>query len=59
MDGPRDILLSEVSQKEKDRYYMHDITCMWNLKYDTNGPIYETETLIDIEKRLVVAKGEE
>ena len=31
---------------------------MWNLKYDTNGPIYETETLIDIEKRLVVAKGE-
>ena len=32
---------------------------MWNLKYDTNEPIYETETtLMDIENRLVVAKGE-
>ena len=29
---------------------------MWNLKYDTNELIYETET--DIENRLVVAKGE-
>ena len=32
---------------------------MWNLKYDTNQHIYKTETLTDIEKRLVVAKGEE
>ena len=31
---------------------------MWNLKYDTNEPIYETETVTDIENRLVVAKGE-
>ena len=22
----------------------YDITYMWNLKYDTNEPIYETET---------------
>ena len=29
---------------------------MWNLKYDINDLIYETET--DIENRLVVAKGE-
>ena len=29
---------------------------MWNLKCDTNEPIYETETYI--ENRLVVAKGE-
>ena len=36
------IILSEVSQKEKDKY--HDITYMWNLKYDTNEHIYETET---------------
>ena len=35
------IILSEVSQKEKDKYH---ITYMWNLKYDTNEPIYETET---------------
>ena len=32
--------LSEVSQTEKDKY----ITYMWNLKYDTNGLIYKTET---------------
>ena len=33
------IILSEVSQTEK-----YDITYMWNLKYDTNEFIYETET---------------
>ena len=32
---------------------------MWNLKYDTNEPIYETETESQTENRLVVAKGEE
>ena len=31
---------------------------MWNLIYDTNELIYETETDSDIENRLVVAKGE-
>ena len=31
---------------------------MWNLKYDANEPIYETETLTDVENKLVVAKGE-
>ena len=36
------IILSEVSQKEKDKY--HDITHMWNLKYDINELIYKTET---------------
>lgn len=34
------MVVSEVSQAEKDEYQM-DITCVWNLKYDT---IYETET---------------
>ena len=33
---------SEVSQTEKDKY--HDITYRWNLKYDTNKSVYETET---------------
>ena len=32
---------------------------MWNLKYDTNEPIYEIERLTDTENRFVVAKGEE
>ena len=31
---------------------------MWNLKYDTNELIYETNRLTDIENRIVVAKGE-
>ena len=34
------IILSEVSQKEKDKY---DILYMWNLKYDTSELIYETD----------------
>ena len=36
------IILSEVSQKEKDKYHM--ISLMWNLKYDTNELIYETDS---------------
>ena len=36
------IILSEVSQKEKDKYHM--ISHMWNLNYDTNEHIYKTET---------------
>ena len=34
------LLLSEVSQKEKDKYR---IACMWTLNYDTNQCNYETE----------------
>ena len=30
---------------------------MWNLKYDTNELIYETERLTDIENKLMVTKG--
>ena len=35
------ITLSEVSQKRRQIPY--DITYMWNLKYNTNEPIYETK----------------
>ena len=35
------IILSQVSQKEKDKYHL---TYIWNLKYDTNELIYKTET---------------
>ena len=31
---------------------------MWNLKYDINELIYETETDSDLENRLVGDKGE-
>ena len=34
------IILSE----ERGRQIPYDITYVWNLKYDTNEPIYETET---------------
>jgi len=27
MDGPRDIMLSEISQTEKDRYYIISLIC--------------------------------
>ena len=49
------IILNKVSQTEKDKY--HDITYMWNLKYDTNELIYETRNrLTDIQNSLMVAK---
>ena len=37
-----EIILSEVSQTEKDKYHM--VSHMWNLKNDTNELIYKTET---------------
>ena len=30
---------------------------MWNLKYDTDEPIYETNRITDTENRRVVASG--
>ena len=32
------------SKSERERQTSYDITCMWNLKYGTNKPIYKTET---------------
>ena len=37
------IMLSEV----RERQIPHDSIYMWNLKYNTNVPIYETETETD------------
>ena len=37
------IMLSEISQTEKDKYH-YVITYMWNLKTNTNESIYKTET---------------
>ena len=39
---PEIITLSEVRQRKTN--IISDITYMWNLKYDTNELIYETET---------------
>ena len=38
------IMLSEVSQTEKDKYHMMALICGIYIKYDTNEPMYETET---------------
>ena len=42
MDGPRDY--TKWRESERERQMPCDITSMWNLKYDTNELIYETET---------------
>ena len=38
MDVPRVVILSEVNQRQ-----ISYITYMWNLKYDTNEPMYKIE----------------
>ena len=43
MDGPRDYH-TKWSKSERERKIPYDITYMWNLKYDTNELICETET---------------
>ena len=49
------IILSEVRQRKTNiiRYHIYGI-----LKNNTNELIYKTETFIDIEKKLVVTKGD-
>ena len=43
MDGTRGYH-TKWSQSDRERQILYDITCMWNLKYDTNDHTYETET---------------
>ena len=50
MDGPRDY------HTKLERQTPYDILYMWNLKYDTNELIYETERHTDIENKLTVTK---
>ena len=51
------IILSEVSQKEKDKYHMMLLIC-GILKYDTNE-LTKTNRLTDKENKLVVTKRKE
>ena len=58
MNASRDYL-TKWSKSERERQIPYDITYTWNLKYNTNGPIYKPETdWWTLEKRLVVIKGE-
>ena len=43
MDATRDYQ-TKWSKSEKEKQIPYDITYMCNLKYDTNDPIYGTET---------------
>ena len=43
MKGPREYHTKQ-NKSERERQIPYDITYMWNLKYDTNEHIYETET---------------
>ena len=57
MDATRDYHI-KWSKSETERQIPHDITYIWNLKYDTNELIYETETDSQTENKLMVMKGE-
>ena len=39
-----DLEIITLVKSERERQIPYDITYMWNLKYDTNELIYETET---------------
>ena len=43
MDDPIEYY-DERNKLDKGREILYDITYMWNLKYDTNEPVCETET---------------
>ena len=51
--GPRDCLLSEVSQRKTS----YNITYMCNLKNVTNEPIYNPEIVTDVENKFMVMVG--
>ena len=42
MDATRDYH-TRWSKSQRERQILHDITYVWNLKYDTNEPVYKTE----------------
>ena len=50
------LILSEVSQKEKDKY--HIIPLISRIKYTAQRNLSTEKKLMDLENRLVVAKGE-
>ena len=51
------IILSEVQQRAKGKYYMIPFTC-GILRNDTNQLICKTETLTDTENKLMLNKGD-
>ena len=56
MDGPRNYH-TKWSKSDRERPILYDITYMWNLKNNTNGSIYKTETDSQTENKLMITKG--
>ena len=50
------VILSELSQKEKDKCYM--ISHIWNLTYGTSDPVYRKKQTHGLENTPVVPMGE-
>ena len=52
-------IIIKVKLIRRERQIPHDFTYRWNLNYDTNEPIYETETDPEtLDNRFMVAKRE-
>ena len=45
-----DLEIIILSKPDRERQIPYDITYMWNLKYDTNELIYETDTDSQIQR---------
>ena len=57
MDGPRDVILSEVSQIEKEKM-SYDVTYIWNLKKWYKWAYLQKRSWVtEVENKLVVTKG--
>ena len=50
------LILSEVSQKEKDEYYM--ISLISGIQHMAQMKLFTEKKIMDVENRLVVAKTE-
>ena len=50
------LILSEVSQKEKDKYHMISLT--YRISYMAQMKLSTEKKVMDLEKKLAVAKGE-
>ena len=57
MDGTRDSR-PEWSQLERERQIPYDITYIWNLIYEAQMNLSTEKKIMDLENRLLVAKGE-
>ena len=55
--GLATIILSEVSQTEKDKYHMISLICGILQKNDTNELFYKTEIDLQILKTNTITKG--